>query len=88
MLDTEQELDEKSQIKFNIQKLKQDPGYIYLMSFVNKWKEQCLLEILKPGDSAGQKGEFTAYGRVINLPDYILRTMEDQSEEINFDPYK
>lgn len=68
--------------------LKANPAYRYICENIGHWKNQCLNEILKQDKADKQKGEFEAYGRVLNAPDFFIQQLS-QNPGIgpNLDPH-
>lgn len=88
-LQSEPELEKRDEIRANLQQLKSHPGYIYMVEYIKTWKEQVLGEILSKDKAPSEKGEFKAYGRVLNLPDHLIHILSSNVEELpNLDAYK
>jgi hypothetical protein len=87
-MEIKEELDQNDELKAHMQSLKQHPGYLYLVKQIEAFKAQTLNEILNKDKTDKEKGEFTAYGRVLNLPDKIIQDLSTSANEINLDPYK
>lgn len=76
-----------NELKLKLRNLKTDAGYKYIMQQVGHWRNQCLNEILQPGEHQEAKGEFKAYGRLINSVDAFIEQLEtNPGEIINLDP--
>ena len=83
------ELLTNDEIRINLLKLKTDPGFQYLIEQVTKWRGQCLNELLKDGDHPMEKGEFKAYGRLINAVDGFVQFLESNPGHTPaLDPYE
>lgn len=77
------------EIRINLLNLKSDPGYKYLIEQVTKWRGQCLNELLQDGDHPMAKGEFKAYGRLINGVDGLIQFLDSNPGHTpNLDPYE
>jgi hypothetical protein len=74
---------EKGELIEALQKLQTSPGWKYISNILETWKNQVLSEILEKDDNDKQKGEFTAYGRILNLPTRLLKDLTDT--EVNSD---
>ncbi len=55
--------------------LKSNKAWLHIVKNIEHWKNQCLNEILKEKETDKQKGEFSAYGRVINAPDFFIQIL-------------
>lgn len=83
------ELLTNDEIRINLLNLKSDPGFRYFIEQITKWRGQCLNELLKDGDHPMEKGEFKAYGRVINGVDGLIQFLDSNPGFApNLDPYE
>ncbi len=78
-----------SDLRAGLLRLKADPAFKFLVEQWNHWKNQCLNEVLKPGDNEAAKGEYSAYGRVLNSPDFFIQQLSPNPglPTINLDPH-
>lgn len=69
--------------------LKSNKAWLHLTKNIEHWKNQCLSEILKEDDksTAKAKGEYTAYGRVLNsIEFFIIQLTGNPGEGPQLDP--
>lgn len=89
MSSNEKELNSNHATIAGLQALKSNPAFTYLCEHIEHWKNQCLNIILEQKDSDAEKGEFKAYGRMLNAPDFfidMLRTNPGVDPQDELDP--
>lgn len=72
----EKELEPNSEMIQALKALQLNKAYRYIVENIEHWKTQCLNELLKPGVNESAKGEFSAYGRVLNAPIFFIQMLE------------
>ena len=80
-------LNKQDELLSQLQAFKLHPTWLLCVKNIEQWKSQVLAEILKNKDCEKQKGEFEAYGRLLNLPDKIIQDLTQESNEPNLDAY-
>lgn len=69
------------ELRMALLSLKSNKGYLHLVKNIEHWKNQCLEEILKEDNAVKSKGEFVAYGRVLNAVDFLIQVLNGNPGE-------
>ena len=75
----------------NLQSLKQHAGWLFIASVIARWKTQNLDEIIKESNFENIKelrAEYKAYGKVLNLPNYLIQDLTESTDKVKLDAYE
>lgn len=88
----ETELTSNEELRASFYSLKKNPAWLHIVKNIEHWKNQCQAEInklVKEGKiPSAPVGEFEAYGRVLNAPDFFLLQLSgNPGEGPQLDPH-